>query len=58
MKDRFWIAFLVCIDLLSAGGSWALFFYVRQVQIESTSFHSDGNFWMGVFLLPLFWLLF
>ena len=58
MKDRFWIAFLICIDLLSASSSWGLFFYVRQVQIEGKPFHADSNFWMGVLLLPLFWLLF
>lgn len=58
MKDRFWIASLVCIDLLSASCSWALFFYIRQVKIEGKVFHADQNFWLGIVLLPLFWLLF
>lgn len=58
MKDRFWIASLVCIDLLSASCSWALFFYIRQVKIEGKAFHADQNFWLGIVLLPLFWLLF
>jgi exopolysaccharide biosynthesis polyprenyl glycosylphosphotransferase len=58
MKDRFWIAFLVCIDLLTASSSWALFFYIRQVQIEGKAFHADENFWLGILFLPFFWLLF
>lgn len=58
MKDRFWIAFLICIDLLTASSAWGLFFYIRQVYIENKTFHSDQNFWLGVLLLPLFWLLF
>ena len=58
MKDRFWIALLVFIDLLTSSSSWALFFYVRQVHIEAKPFHADANFWMGIFILPFFWLLF
>lgn len=58
MKDRFWIALLVFIDLLTSSSSWALFFYVRQVYIEAKPFHADVNFWMGIFILPFFWLLF
>ena len=58
MKDRFWIAFLVCIDLLTASASWGLFFLIRQVKIEEKPFHADQNFWLGVILLPFFWLLF
>ena len=58
MKDRFWIAFLVCIDLLTASSSWGLFFYIRQVHIEAKPFHADQNFWLGVLILPFFWLLF
>jgi exopolysaccharide biosynthesis polyprenyl glycosylphosphotransferase len=58
MKDRAWIAFLVSIDFLTACLSWALFFYVRQVHIEAQPFHADENFWLGIFILPFFWLLF
>jgi exopolysaccharide biosynthesis polyprenyl glycosylphosphotransferase len=58
MKDRFWIAFLVCIDLFTASSSWGLFFYIRQVQIENKPFHVDQNFWLGILFLPIFWLLF
>ena len=58
MKDRFWIAFLVCIDLFTASSSWGIFFYLRQVHIEGNSFHADQNFWLGILFLPFFWLLF
>ena len=58
MKDRLWIAFLVCIDLFTASSSWGLFFYLRQVYIEGNAFHADQNFWMGIMFLPFFWLLF
>ncbi|MEY5002176.1 MAG: hypothetical protein RLZZ211_2212 [Bacteroidota bacterium] len=58
MKDRFWIAFLVCIDLITASSSWGLFFYMRQVQIEHKAFHADQNFWLGILCLPFFWFLF
>lgn len=58
MKDRFWIAFLVCIDLITASSSWGLFFYMRQVQIEHKAFNADQNFWLGILCLPFFWFLF
>ncbi len=58
MKDRFWIALLFSMDFITAGTSWGLFFYIRQVYIERKSFHIDHNFWLGVLLLPIFWLLF
>ncbi|MEY4287253.1 MAG: hypothetical protein RL511_1339 [Bacteroidota bacterium] len=58
MKDRFWIAFLVCIDLITASSSWGLFFYMRQVHIEHKAFHADQNFWLGILCLPFFWFLF
>ncbi len=53
----------VFFDLLSAGLAWFLFFSFRKVYIESQKFgyqvpiEFDQKFFLGLVLIPLFWLL-
>jgi exopolysaccharide biosynthesis polyprenyl glycosylphosphotransferase len=42
---------------LSALVSWALFFFFRKTLIENQAFEMDVNFWLGIGLIPLFWML-
>ena len=54
----------ITADLLSAALAWTLFFVFRKVYIESKKFgypvpvEFDTAFFLGLFLLPLLWVLF
>ena len=45
-------------DLSSAILSWICFYYFRKTEIESSEFIMDNNYYLGLILIPLFWLLF
>ena len=45
-------------DLTSAILSWICFYYFRKTEIESSEFIMDNNYYLGLILIPLFWLLF
>jgi exopolysaccharide biosynthesis polyprenyl glycosylphosphotransferase len=46
------------LDWLIALVSWSIFFYSRKVILEKRQFEFDENFFLGIFLIPLFWLFF
>ena len=45
-------------DLSSAILSWICFYYFRKTEIESSEFIMDNNYYLGLILIPLFWLIF
>lgn len=50
-----------CADYLSALTAWALFFIYRsqsEGHIIDRTFFSDQNFWYGIFIIPLGWVLY
>lgn len=58
MKDRFWASCLIIIDYCFAALAWGLFFYIRKTQIEGQAFLADSKFFLGLWLIPLFWISF
>ena len=58
MKDRFWASLLVFIDYIFAATAWGVFFYLRKTQIEGQAFNPDLTFYLGLTLVPLFWVFF
>ena len=56
MKDRFWASCLVIIDYIFAALAWGVFFYLRKTQIEEQVFIPDSKFYLGLTLVPLFWI--
>lgn len=46
------------LDWLIALVSWSIFFYSRKVILEKRPFEFDDKFFLGIFLIPLFWLFF
>jgi exopolysaccharide biosynthesis polyprenyl glycosylphosphotransferase len=58
MKTKVWKFILILSDLVSGIFSWFCFFYLRQEWIEKKEFNVDSNFLIGLFILPLFWVLF
>ncbi len=56
-KNSPWLSLFLVSDYLSALVSWALFFFFRKTLIENQSFEMDRNFWLGIALIPLFWML-
>jgi len=52
----------ILFDVLSAMLAWTLFFLFRKVILEhdladAARFFTDGNFWLGVILVPAGWML-
>ncbi|MFM7301184.1 MAG: nucleoside-diphosphate sugar epimerase/dehydratase [Crocinitomicaceae bacterium] len=58
MRTSSWQISLFITDLSSAVLSWCIFFYLRQEIIEGKTFHPDSNFYWGMLILPILWLLF
>jgi exopolysaccharide biosynthesis polyprenyl glycosylphosphotransferase len=52
----------VLADVVSAALAWTLFYYFRKAYLEPIKFqyaipiHFDGNYFVGLALIPLFWL--
>lgn len=47
----------IFMDYLTGAIAWSLFFYFRKTEIESMEFIANDRFWLGVVLIPLFWIL-
>ncbi|MFM6935707.1 MAG: sugar transferase [Flavobacteriales bacterium] len=58
MKDRFWASCLIFVDYCFAALAWGLFFYFRKTQIEHQLFVADSKFYLGLAIIPLFWIFF
>ena len=56
MKNSPWIFLFLLSDYLSAVVSWSLFFFLRKTWIENEEFHADDKFWLGLLLIPIFWM--
>ena len=56
-KNSPWLSLFLVSDYLSGLVSWALFFFFRKTLIENQAFEMDINFWLGIALIPLFWML-
>jgi len=47
----------IFMDYLTGAIAWSMFFYFRKTEIESMEFLANDRFWLGVVLIPLFWIL-
>ncbi len=56
IKKRLITYGFVVMDWFMATISWALFYFLRKVAIENEQFSVDANFYMGIVLIPFFWL--
>ena len=63
MNRKLQVAKYVFFDYLSAFIAWALFFVYRKHSVDPELIHhldqvfGDSNLYLGIFILPLFWLL-
>jgi exopolysaccharide biosynthesis polyprenyl glycosylphosphotransferase len=48
--------YFILIDYLTAFFSWILFYYSRKIYIEKSPFEVSDSFFIGVILIPFFWL--
>ena len=58
------IGYHVVMDILAAVVTWVIFFIYRKYNVDphvfdqfSTSILQDNKFWLGICLLPVYWLL-
>ena len=63
MNKKLQVFKYVAADLLSAFLAWSLFFYSRKINIDNQTSHLkeqiliDNNLYLGLILIPLFWLM-
>ena len=58
------IGYHVVMDVLAAIVTWVIFFIYRKYNVDphvfdhfSTAILQDNKFWLGIFLLPIYWIL-
>ena len=56
MNARLLTIVLILLDWLSALFAWGTFFYVRKVKLEMAQFEPTESFYLGLALIPIFWL--
>jgi len=62
MNRRLQVSKYVITDLISAALAWSFFFFYRKFTVDPHIFHhpeviiADKNFYVGVLIIPLFWL--
>ncbi|NLN95283.1 MAG: sugar transferase [Bacteroidales bacterium] len=62
MNKKKQVAKYVIADLLSAALAWSLFFLYRksvydpEIQVNLGKVYADANYYVGVIIIPLFWL--
>lgn len=56
MNARLLTIILILLDWLSALFAWGTFFYVRKVKLEMAQFEPTESFYLGLALIPIFWL--
>ncbi len=62
MEKRGQVMLYVLADLLASALAWTLFFLFRKMYMEPMKFHHavpvelDGQYWLGLALVPLFWV--
>jgi exopolysaccharide biosynthesis polyprenyl glycosylphosphotransferase len=57
MKERYINSLFILFDWLTAVISWASFFYYRKVYVEQSPFQLTEQFYIGILVIPLFWLM-
>jgi len=57
VKNKILTYLLLLIDWFTATLSWGFFYFLRKTIIEKEDFSIDSNFYNGVFLIPLAWLI-
>lgn len=56
MKEQSIKFLFVLFDWITAALSWAAFFYFRKVYVEQAAFELTDQFFIGVAVIPVFWL--
>lgn len=47
----------VVSDFFSAACAWIFFYAYRKIYVEKNFFETDKNFFIGLFVIPFFWIL-
>lgn len=57
MPERLIRFLFILSDVVAAIVSWGLFFYFRKVYVEKTTFEISDQFYIGIVVIPIFWLI-
>lgn len=50
----FWLVFL---DFVASASAWGTFYYLRKTQIENVAFDVNEQFYLGITLIPIAWII-
>ena len=45
------------MDWITAVFAWVIFYYFRKTSIEQVEFTVNDSFYLGIFLIPILWLV-
>lgn len=48
---------LILVDFISAALSWTAFYYFRKIYVEKMPLEFSEQFYYGIILIPLFWII-
>jgi exopolysaccharide biosynthesis polyprenyl glycosylphosphotransferase len=54
--ERRYVRWYVIFDWLMSGMAWFLFYYCRKVVLEGVEFSIDLNFYIGLCVIPAYWI--
>jgi len=57
MKNRSLTFLFLVSDWMSATAAWFVFYYMRKVYVEKVDFLVSDSFYLGIFIVPVIWLL-
>lgn len=57
MSQRFFTFILIVFDFLSTSIAWGSFYAFRKIYLEKTAFSINEDFYLGIFIIPLCWII-
>lgn len=57
MQQRLLVLLFVLMDWITALFAWVVFYYFRKTAIEQVDFTVNDSFYLGIFLIPILWLV-
>ncbi len=57
MNRKLQVTKYVIADIISAAVAWVCFFYFRKINVDHSPFEADTNFFVGLTLVPIYWLV-
>lgn len=57
MTQRVFTLILILLDFLSSSVAWGVFYFFRKVYLENTAFTINKEFYLGIIIIPICWII-